>query len=235
MVGRDFTAENVQKMIQLRDAANMIVMDTLLNQQDRMGNIHALERYYYLDPNDVNAAGQPTLRSAKIGDLSADDVQRLKAVEVSEMILKDNDCGVSKQNIDKQAGLDNKIAHIDPSTYERLLRLNAAADLRGQERFSRTSCCTPRRITPTCAPISRSSPTNFTKPVWRAISRSTSICKPTFPTNPWFRRAASSLGDQIGLPRAGHEHRAWSAELASPRLAATCFRTSSNGRWFPSR
>jgi hypothetical protein len=42
-VGRAFTTENVQTMIQLKDAADLIVIDTLLNQQDRFGNIHYLE------------------------------------------------------------------------------------------------------------------------------------------------------------------------------------------------
>ena len=41
LVGRTFTAENVQKMLQLTDAANLIVIDTLINHQDRFGNIHS--------------------------------------------------------------------------------------------------------------------------------------------------------------------------------------------------
>ena len=43
LVSRDFTAGNVQKMVQLRDAANLIVIDTLMSQQDRFGNIHYVE------------------------------------------------------------------------------------------------------------------------------------------------------------------------------------------------
>jgi hypothetical protein len=132
-VGREFTAANVQKIVQLRDAANMIVMDTLLNQQDRMGNIHSIDRYYYLDAQDRDEAGQPKLKIAE--DLEKDDVSKLGAVSVSEVLLKDNDCGVAKDNIDKKVGLDKKIAHIDPNTYSRLLQLNAMMDTPDMKKF----------------------------------------------------------------------------------------------------
>jgi hypothetical protein len=42
-VGRTFTTDNVQTMVQLKDAADLIVLDTLMNQQNRFGNIHYLE------------------------------------------------------------------------------------------------------------------------------------------------------------------------------------------------
>jgi len=55
-------------------------------------------------------------------------VAQLGAVQVKEMLLKDNDCGVSKQNIARQAGLIDRIAHIDPDVYRRILQLDATAD-----------------------------------------------------------------------------------------------------------
>jgi len=126
LVGRNFTAQNVQTMRQLKDAADLIVIDTLMNQQDRFGNIHYLETYYYLDRKDTNPDGSPKLKSSK--KLTPDEVTQLGAVQIKTMLLKDNDCGVSKTNIAKQAGLSNRIAHIDPVTYHRLLQLDAAAD-----------------------------------------------------------------------------------------------------------
>ena len=65
LVRRNFTAENVQKMVQLKDAADMIVIDTLMNQQDRFGNIHYLQTYYYLDANDRTPDGSAKLKSKK--------------------------------------------------------------------------------------------------------------------------------------------------------------------------
>jgi hypothetical protein len=126
LVGRNFTAENVQKMVQLKDAADLIVIDTLMNQQDRFGNIHSLTAYYYLDTKDLNQDGSPKLKSA--GNMAAEEVARRGAVQIKKMLLKDNDCGVAKTNIAKQVGLADRIAHMDPQTYLLLLRLDAVAD-----------------------------------------------------------------------------------------------------------
>ena len=126
LVGRNFTTENVQKMVQLKDAADMIVIDTLMNQQDRFGNIHYLKTYYYLDANDRSADGSAKLKSKK--SLTPEEVTQLGAVQVKTMLLKDNDCGVAKDNIAKQAGLADRIAHIDPKTYRGILHFDAIAD-----------------------------------------------------------------------------------------------------------
>jgi len=126
LVGRDFTAENVQKMVQLKDAADLIVIDTLMNQQDRFGNIHDLQTYYYRDASDLNPDGSAKLKSAR--SLAPEEAAPLGAVQVKKMLLKDNDCGVAKDNIAKQAGLADRIAHIDPATYRLILRLDGIAD-----------------------------------------------------------------------------------------------------------
>jgi hypothetical protein len=133
LVGRNFTTENVQKMVQLKDAADMIVIDTLMNQQDRFGNIHFLQTFYYRDANDLNADGSAKLKSKK--SLTPEEVARLGAVQVKTMLLKDNDCGVAKDNIAKQAGLADRIAHIDPKTYRRLLHFDAIADAADTKEF----------------------------------------------------------------------------------------------------
>ena len=125
-VGRAFTTENVQTMIQLKDAADLIVIDTLMNQQDRFGNIHYLETYYYRDTTDLNPDGTPTLKSSRT--LAPEEAAKAGAVQVKQMLLKDNDCGVDKQNIAKQVGLLNRVAHIDPTTYRNILHLDAIAD-----------------------------------------------------------------------------------------------------------
>ena len=133
LVGRSFTAENVQKMLQLKDAADMIVLDTLMNQQDRFGNIHYLTAYYYLDTNDRNPDGSAKLKSKK--SLTPEEIAQLKAVQVKTLLLKDNDCGVAKDNIAKQAGLADRIAHIDPQTYHLLLHFDAIADAPDTKEF----------------------------------------------------------------------------------------------------
>jgi hypothetical protein len=126
LVGRNFTAQNVQTMVQLKDASDMIVLDTLMNQQDRFGNIAYVETYYYLDKTDPNPDGSAKLKSSK--KLTPDEIKQLGALQAKKMLLKDNDCGVAKQNIAKQAGLAAHMAHIDPNTYRQLLQLDAKAD-----------------------------------------------------------------------------------------------------------
>ena len=49
-------------------------------------------------------------------------------MQVKTLLLKDNDCGVSKTNVARQAGLIDRVAHIDPDTYRRLLQFDASAD-----------------------------------------------------------------------------------------------------------
>ena len=127
LVGRSFTAENVQKMVQLKDAADLIVIDTLMNQQDRFGNIHYFAVYYYFDAADLDRDGSSKLKSSK--NLTPEEAAKVGAVQIKKMLLKDNDCGVAKQNIAKQVGLADRIAHIDPKTYLFLQHLNGVADL----------------------------------------------------------------------------------------------------------
>jgi hypothetical protein len=126
LVGRTFTVENVQKMVQVRDAADLIIIDTLMNQQDRFGNIHYRQTYYYRDNADTNPDGGPKLKSDS--KLTSAQVAQLGAVQVKTLLLKDNDCGVSKTNVARQAGLIDRVAHIDPDTYKRILQFDATAD-----------------------------------------------------------------------------------------------------------
>ena len=132
LVGTTFNAANVQKMVQLKDISDMIVMDYLMSQQDRYGNIAYVTRYYYRSPGTTDAAsGKITISK----DLTPDQVTQLGAVQVKKLMLKDNDCGVSKQNVAKQVGLAARIAHMDPQTYTAVMRLNATADTPETKKF----------------------------------------------------------------------------------------------------
>lgn len=123
-IGRQFTAQNLQKMVQMKDASEMIILDTLLNQQDRFGNIHFEMESYFFDMADRNQDGTPKLKSK--GNLNPDEAKQ--ALTVKKMILKDNDCGVSKLNIASQARLPDIVKHLDPVTYSRLQQLARAVD-----------------------------------------------------------------------------------------------------------
>ena len=133
LVGRAFTIENVQSLVRLRDAADLIIIDTVMNQQDRFGNIHSRQTYYYLDRADPNPDGSPKLKSAST--LTPAQIAQLGAVKVKTLLLKDNDCGVSKSNVAMQAGLLDRVAHIDPETYRHVLQFDATAGSPKNSRF----------------------------------------------------------------------------------------------------
>ncbi len=52
-----------------------------------------------------------------------------KAVLVKELLLKDNDCGVAKENRVKAAKLLEGVAHLDPKTCKNLLKLEKSLEL----------------------------------------------------------------------------------------------------------
>jgi len=124
LVGRQFVADNVQKIVQMKDASDLVILDTLLSQQDRFGNIHYFNRYAFFDKTDLTKSGLPSLKFKK--DVTPDEAKN--AVLVKQMLLKDNDCGVAKDNIAKGAGLAKVMSHVDPKVYKRLLKLAKVID-----------------------------------------------------------------------------------------------------------
>ena len=124
--GRDLTAANAQHLRQLKDAADFILLDTLLSQQDRFGNFHQKPKAYYL----ATVNGTAKLEKAdKLDEVPAEF--RAKAVLVKEMILRDNDCGVGMAftNKAKDARLLDYVAHMDPETYSYFQAFAARIDL----------------------------------------------------------------------------------------------------------
>jgi hypothetical protein len=128
LVGNQFTASNVQKVLQMQNVADMIVMDTLLNQQDRFGNVHYTSAFLYLDSSDG-------MRIKSKNKMTEDEVRRTGALIIKTMMLKDNDCGVAKDNVEKKAGLIQGLSHISPETYARLLRLQSEISQESTKNF----------------------------------------------------------------------------------------------------
>lgn len=121
---RTLSQASLQQMVQLKDAGDFILLDTILGQQDRFGNIHSEMAFYY--PTQ-NKAGEFKLKSEKDPkDVPAE--AQAKVMAVKEMILKDNDCGVAKDGLVKQAKLLDRVAHMDPSTYANLMAFAKVAD-----------------------------------------------------------------------------------------------------------
>jgi len=121
---RTLSQASLQQMVQLKDAGDFILLDTILGQQDRFGNIHSEMAFYY---PAQNKAGEFKLKSEKDPkDVPAE--AQAKVMAVKEMILKDNDCGVAKDGLVKQAKLLDRVAHMDPSTYANLMAFAKVAE-----------------------------------------------------------------------------------------------------------
>lgn len=118
LVNNRWEAKSVQIVQQMKEVADMIVLDTMLNQQDRFGNVHYTTAYYFLD----SAKGGMKVESKSKMDEA--DARSKNAVLIKEMMLKDNDCGVAKENLAKKARLLEGLSHISPMTYSRVLKLN---------------------------------------------------------------------------------------------------------------
>lgn len=115
LVGNQFNPANVQKFLQMQNVADMIVMDTMLNQQDRFGNVHYTTNYFYMD----TANGMSVKQKAK---MKPEEIRETGAIAIKSMMLKDNDCGVTKDNLAKKAKLLQGLSHMNPETYKRLMR-----------------------------------------------------------------------------------------------------------------
>jgi hypothetical protein len=115
-VSRGWNASDVQAMVQLKDMSEMILLDTILSQQDRMGNTHYKVKYYY----EENKDGKTKVKSAGKKENIPAGAQG-SAVAVKQLLLKDNDCGVAKENRFQEAQLLDQVSHLDPHTYRRLL------------------------------------------------------------------------------------------------------------------
>lgn len=124
-VGTQFNTQNVQTVVQMKDIADFIVMDTLLSQEDRFGNIHLKKRYAYVDPSDI---GKDGFAKVKFDSKLKPEIAGFHPVVVTQMLLKDNDCGVNRENRAQKVGLLDLVAHMDPKTYKGLLKLNQTID-----------------------------------------------------------------------------------------------------------
>lgn len=112
-------AKNVQLVQQMRDVSEMIIIDTMLSQEDRFGNVHYKNSYYFVDTSD----GIP--RVGRKNKMDEADVRAKSAVQVKRMMLKDNDCGVNRRtNSALNARLIMGVSHVNPGTYARVLKLN---------------------------------------------------------------------------------------------------------------
>lgn len=128
-----FTQDNVQKMMAMKDATEFILMDHIMDQQDRFGNIAFIDVYAYFakekadDKNFELQIEKDQAEYTKAMTAGLVDIKRSQVLKIKSMVLKDNDCGVTKSNVVKAAGLLKEIRHMDPKTYKKLLQFQSTA------------------------------------------------------------------------------------------------------------
>jgi hypothetical protein len=107
-----FTPKNVQALVGMRDMSDLILLDYLLAQSDRLtgGNISDFNMVYYLQDNQVK-------HSRKVDNVPPGATQ----VSVKKLTIVDTDAGLVNQNVFEQKGYLNQICHLHPDTYNRLL------------------------------------------------------------------------------------------------------------------
>src|SRR5258708_16378658 len=109
---RGFTQANVQDLIAMRDMSEMILLDYLMAQSDRLtgGNIGDYATIYYQDQGQI----KNTRKADKVPAGAT-------AVTVKKLIIIDTDAGLLNQNVFQQKGYLNRISHTHPHTFARLV------------------------------------------------------------------------------------------------------------------
>ena len=107
-----FAQPVLQRLVAMRDMGEMILLDYLLAQSDRLtgGNIADFQTFYYVD--------QGRIRNSR----NADDLPAgAPKLAVRRLTLVDTDAGLLNQNVFEQKGYLAAISHLHPETYQRLL------------------------------------------------------------------------------------------------------------------
>ena len=114
---KEFNQSNLQALVAMRDMSEMILLDYLLGQSDRLtgGNISDYVYTYYRDGNNVKGT-----KSSKTGDIPPGAPQ----VTVKKLTLKDTDAGLLNTNVFEQKGYIPKISHMHPETFKGLQTLS---------------------------------------------------------------------------------------------------------------
>jgi hypothetical protein len=111
----------VQQIVQVKDLSDMVLMDFIMSQADRFsGNMHCEKVYVWIENGVVKEKSKkrdPAKAAEQLKEIPAE------AVLINRMIMKDNDAGLISGNSAKTYHLLEKVSHMDPKTYNRLLDL----------------------------------------------------------------------------------------------------------------
>jgi hypothetical protein len=134
---RGTTPSNVQMALWMRELTEISILDYILSQQDRIGNIDY--RWYWIfqdasgkirSQKDDSSVPRANMGSIKVPS----EIAAFHPVLVQKTSIGDNDAGGSPSyaNFTKQSGMLQNIRHINVQTYARLVRLSYDLSARGE-------------------------------------------------------------------------------------------------------
>jgi hypothetical protein len=125
----------------MKEISEIVIFDYIFSQQDRIGNIDYIWKWTYVDPatgkvedKEVSDSATKDLpRSAMARIKVPADIAAFKPVLLQRTELSDNDAGGRAQyaNFAKRTGMLEKIRHISPVTYRKLMALSRDLTARG--------------------------------------------------------------------------------------------------------
>lgn len=137
-IGQAWDQTNAQRVRLMGDAADMLVLDFILRQEDRFNNIA-----YKLEVSGLVKNAQGFLDIKSIDVKKADSAEELakanlefktkyntSGLAIRRIMLKDNDCGVAVEGPVARTGIAEKLKmleslrHLKKSTYNQLQRFN---------------------------------------------------------------------------------------------------------------
>ena len=111
-----FTQGNVQAIVAMRDMSELILLDYLLAQSDRLtgGNISDYSFAYYLEGGKVKST-----KASKASEIPPGAPK----VIVKKLTIKDTDAGLLNSNVFEKKGYLSQIHHMHPRTFDCLQTL----------------------------------------------------------------------------------------------------------------
>ncbi len=116
-----------QLVFWMRDLLDVTLLDFILGQQDRIGNIDFVPYWYWIEKDLVR-------RTPAQGAKPPPEIASFTPKRIARTALNDNDAGVrlSYLNYTARTGMLEKIRHYDADTYRRLMALDRDFSERGQ-------------------------------------------------------------------------------------------------------
>jgi hypothetical protein len=110
----------------MRELIDIMLLDYIFSQQDRIGNIDYLTYWYWVEGGQVR-------RMPAHGAHPPDEIVRHSPKLLKRTELADNDAGVrvSYANYTKRTGMLDRIRHYSQPTYRRLIALDKDFSARG--------------------------------------------------------------------------------------------------------